>query len=270
MRISVGHFLRGCAGLALNESARKFDPVAARAGDFERIEKKVVGGDLAVSGDLEKGVGFSVLAGEQNVHHARAGAASEESLNGRRHDLGLGFAGFVGGDESPEAIDDDAHCIANLRQFFFALDSTRHVKFAVETDEFKSGLGKLAIVAHGHHEIETVRADAFPLVVGDAIAQPLAGDFRPDLILHPWLLLVADPAGFAGKDEGGLAIERDENVDVTMGDFESGGIKDSAFESRILIAAYDESVEVLPLHPGADVFVAAVNFVLTWQYDLGG
>ena len=41
-------------------------------------------------------------------------------------------------------------------------------------------------------------------------------------------------------------------------------------QAGVLIAADDEGVEVGGLHPSADVFVAAIDFSLTWQSDLGG
>src|SRR5262249_7174137 len=101
-----------------------------------------------------------------------------------------------------------------------------------------------------------------------SIAQPFAGDVGPDLIVHPGLFLVADPAGFAREHKCGLAVHRNQHVYITVNDFETGGVEDCAFESSVLVAADNEGVEVLLLHSRANVFVAAIDFFLTWQSAL--
>jgi hypothetical protein len=50
-----------------------------------------------------------------------------------------------------------------------------------------------------------------------------------------------------------------------MDDFEAGSVKDRAFESGVLIAADDQGIESSGLHAGTDVFVAAIDFFLSWQ-----
>jgi hypothetical protein len=50
-----------------------------------------------------------------------------------------------------------------------------------------------------------------------------------------------------------------------MNNLESGGVEDRALESRVLIAADDESVQSGSLHARADVLVPAIDFFLTWQ-----
>ena len=87
------------------------------------------------------------------------------------------------------------------------------------------------------------------------VAQPLAGNVGPDLIFHPRLSFVADPASFAREDQRGFAFERDDDVNVTMNDFESGGVEDRALESGVLVAADDERVEVLPLPCATRIFL---------------
>src|SRR5258706_4778787 len=99
VRISISHLLRGRAGLALNQCTGEFDPVAAGSGDFERIKKKIVGGNFAMPWNFEVRVCLSVFAREQNVHHPWAGAAREETLDRGRHDFGFGLAGSVSGDQ---------------------------------------------------------------------------------------------------------------------------------------------------------------------------
>jgi hypothetical protein len=51
-----------------------------------------------------------------------------------------------------------------------------------------------------------------------------------------------------------------------MHNFKTGDVQDSAFETRILIAADDERVETRTLHGSADVFVATIDFELAWQW----
>jgi hypothetical protein len=48
-------------------------------------------------------------------------------------------------------------------------------------------------------------------------------------------------------------------------DFESGGVQDGAFETSVLVSADDKSIEIFRSHTGANVFITAVDFVLTWQ-----
>jgi hypothetical protein len=50
-----------------------------------------------------------------------------------------------------------------------------------------------------------------------------------------------------------------------MNNFESGCVEDGTFEPGILITADDEGIEIVGRHAGAYVFVAAGDFVLTWQ-----
>src|SRR6202521_5032586 len=270
IRISVGHLLRGRAGLALNQCTRKLDPVAAGSGNFERIKKKIVAGNFAMTGHFEVSVRLSMFSREQNVHHARPGAASEETLDCGRHDFGFGLARPVSGNQRPETIDDDVHGIADFDKFFFALHGARHVEFLVKGYKFERTLREFAIVADGHDEVHPESANALPLALDGAVTQPLAGNVRPDLIFHPRLLFVADPASFARKDERRFVFEWDDDVNVTMNDLESGRVEDGALESSVLIAADDESVQPGGLHAGTNVSVTAIDFFLTWQNDLSG
>src|ERR1700675_1356788 len=270
MRISVGHLLRGRAGLALNQCTRKLDPVAAGSGNFERIKKKIVAGNFAMTGHFEVSVRLSMFSREQNVHHARPGAASEETLDCGRHDFGFGLARPVSGNQRPETIDDDVHGIADFDKFFFALHGARHVEFLIKGHKFERTLRQFTVVADGHDEVHPKSANTLPFPLGGAIAQPPAGNVGPDLIFYPGLLLVTDPASFARKDERGFVFERDDDVNITMNDFESGGVEDRALESRVLIAADDESVHAGGLHAGTNVLVPAIDFFLTWQNVLSG
>ncbi len=255
-------------GSPVDERARELDPVAARAGDLQRVEHEVALADAAMSGNFEVRLGLAVLAGEHDVHHARTGAAREENLDGRRHDLGFGLAGREALEQRPEAFVDDVHRVANLDQFFFALDRARHVEVEIEGNEFERALLQFAIIAHGHDVVEAVDGDALPACVLGALAQPAAGNVGPDFFLHERLLLVADPAGFLREDQRRLALQRDQDVDVAMNDLEARGVEDRAFESGVLIAANDERVDILLAHGGADVVVAALDFRWTRQMNL--
>src|SRR5208282_58967 len=270
MRIGIGHLLRSRAGLALNQGARELDPVAAGSGDFERIQKEIVAGNLAMTGNFEVSVGLSALAREQNVHHAWSGAASEETLDRGCHDFSFGLAWLVAGNQRPEAIYDDVHGVADLDEFFFALHGTHHVEFLIEGHEFEWALREFAVIANGHDKVHTKRADALPFAIDGAVAQPLAGNVGPHLIRYPGLLLVADPASFARKDERRFVFEWEDDVNVTMNNLESRGVKDRALESGVLIAADDERIQTGGLHPRPNVFVTAIDFFLTWQTALSG
>src|SRR5260221_10239077 len=155
-------------------------------------------------------VGLSVFAREQNVHHARAGAAREETLDSGRHDFSFGLARLVAGDQRPEAINDDVHGIADFDEFLFTLHGARHVEFLMEGHKVERALREFTVVADGHNEVHPKSADALPLALDSAVAQPLTGNVGPDLIFHPWLLLVTDPASFARKDERRFVFERDD------------------------------------------------------------
>ena len=63
----------------------------------------------------------------------------------------------------------------------------------------------------------------------------------------------------------GSPSEWKQHIDIAVNNFESGCVENRTFEPGILIAADDEGIEFVGRHPGADVFVAAVDFVLTWQ-----
>ena len=135
--IGVRHGLSASGWLAANQWPRKLHPVAARAGDLERVQQKIVGRNHAMAGNFEGRLGLAVRAGKQDVHHARSCAAREKTLHRRRHDLGFGLARLVGVDQRPEAVDDDVHGVAHFGEFFFALNRARHIELAIEGNEFE-------------------------------------------------------------------------------------------------------------------------------------
>src|SRR5207249_6717756 len=162
VRISLRHGLRAGTQLSANQRPGELDPVAACAGDLERVQQKVVACDHPISRHFERRFGFAVAAREQDVHHARPRATGEEALDRGGHDLGFGFAGLVGGDERPEAVKDDVHGVAYFDEFFFTLYGAGHVELNVERFELEWALAELAVVADSHDEIQAIDPYAFP------------------------------------------------------------------------------------------------------------
>ena len=99
-------------------SAREeLHPISARAGDLQRVQHEVALSDPAVTRNLEVGFGLAVLSRQDDVHHARTGAAREENLDCRSHDFGLRLAGLEAIHQRPESLVDDVHRIADFGQF---------------------------------------------------------------------------------------------------------------------------------------------------------
>ena len=247
---------------------RELDPVTTGSGDLQRVQHEVAFADTTWSGNFEVRLGFAVLAGQNDVHHARSGAAREKDLYGRGHNLGFGLAGREALQQRPETFMNDVHRVANLDQLFLALHRPRHVKVKIERDEFERALLKLAKIADCHHVVETINGDALPACVLDTFAQPPAGNVRPNLLLYERLLLVADPARLLREDQDRIALQRDQYVNVAVHDLEARGVEDRALESGVLVAANDKCIDTLFAHGGADVVVAALNFRWTWQMNL--
>ena len=85
------------------------------------------------------------------------------------------------------------------------------------------------------------------------------------MVFDPGLGFVADPARLSRKYQSWLTRQRQHNVDVAVHDLKSGDVKRSALKTGILIAAHDQRIQTLALHAGADVLIATVDFLLTWQ-----
>src|SRR5258705_551089 len=99
-----------------------------------------------------------------------------------------------------------------------------------------------------------------PLLVKRALSHPLPGKLGPNLILDPGLFLVADPAGFQGKNQSDLALLRENHIGIAVHDFETRHVAHRALEAGILIAAHDQRVQAVALHGLAKVTVAALDF----------
>ena len=206
-------------------------------------------------------------AGEDNVHHAGAGAAGEINFHRRRHDLGFGLAGRIVIDQCAEAFHHDIHAFADLCQLFGALDGARHIEFEIERDEFQRRRGQLAVIAHRHDEIHPVNADALPASIERALAQPLAWHFGPDVVADPGLGFVADPTRFGGKDDRQVALERQQDIGVAMDDQEAREVGDRALEARVLAAADERGVEAVALERRPDILVAPLDLALRHSHD---
>ena len=141
----------------------------------------------------------------------------------------------------------------------------------IERDQLERLALEFAVIANSHNEIQAVDRDAFPFAFLRFFAEPLARNFRPDFFANERSFLITNPAGFARKNENGIAGERDKHVDVTVNNFETGGVPHGAFESGILIAANDQGIDLLGFHRGADIFVAAFDFCLAghWRMTSG-
>src|SRR5205823_2162115 len=165
LRIRIRHGLSACAKSATNQRTRKFDPIAACTSDFQRVEEKVICCNHAVAWHFERCFGLALGAGEKNVHHAWTGATGKEALHGGRHDFGFGFARLVSGDQSPEAVENDVHCIAHFGEFFLAFYCARHIKLKIERDEFKLSVAKLAIITNRHDEVHSIDTNSHPVLL---------------------------------------------------------------------------------------------------------
>ena len=179
-------------------------------------------------GNFEVCLRLAIRAGEHDVHHARTGAAREESLDGGRHDFGFGLARLVGRDQRPEAVDDDVHRVAHFDEFFFALDGARHVELEIEGNQFERTLCQFAIIAHGHDEIHAVDADALP----SAFAARAREIHWPGTSGQTWsftqgLFLSPIQRASRGKTKRGSPVERDQDVNVAMHDLEAGDVEDA-------------------------------------------
>jgi hypothetical protein len=93
----------------------------------------------------------------------------------------------------------------------------------------------------------------------------VTGHIRPNLIFNPGFGFIAYPTRFPRKYERWFTFQRNYDVYVPMNDFKPGNIEDRAFETGVLVAANDESVQVFTLHGITDILESPVDFRLAWQ-----
>ena len=97
------------------------------------------------------------------------------------------------------------------------------------------------------------------------IAEPLARDLGPYVILYPGLRLVADPARFSRKNKCRFTLQWEEDIHIAVDDLKTGHIKDRALKPGVLVPAHQERIQFRLLHVGADILIAPFNLFLTWQ-----
>ena len=104
----------------------------------------------------------------------------EEPLGRRKH-LGRGAARRPGLAEGVEAGDVDLDALAHRLELGVGLDGAREVELRVPGDELRR-VGERRVVAHGHHIVEPVDADALPAQRGrPASPRPVGEDLVRDL-----------------------------------------------------------------------------------------
>ena len=112
-RVNIAHRARAGAGFVMDQRAREFHPIACLSRDFQRVEQQIIGGNLAKRRNFEMCFGFAASSAKNDVHHARAGTAREETLDGRGHDFSFGFAGLIGFQQRIKAVENDVHGVAH-------------------------------------------------------------------------------------------------------------------------------------------------------------
>ncbi len=212
--------------------------------------------------DLEEGLRLTVLAGEQDIHHARPRASGEKAFHRRRHNLRLRLACLVGPDQRPEAVQNNVHRVAHFGQFFFALHGAGHVELLIEWHQLQSSTSQFAVIAHRHHEIHAVHTEPLPSPFDASIADPLPRHLRPNLLPHPRLALVANPARFSRKHQRRLAVQRKQHVHVAMDDLKTRQVEHRALETCVLVSADQQCIQAFLLHLRPDVLVPALHFLL--------
>ena len=181
---------------------------------------------------------------------------STKSARPRRHHLAGRAARRVGGEEGLEAVLVDAHAVAHGLELRLALHRRARSNSLVERHELEAV--ERAVVAHGHHVVEPVDADAAPARVarplGDRLARPVVED-----LLDPRRPVLAHVAGLAREDDERLAVRGHDDVGVAVHDLEAGQVRDGALEAGVLAAGHDERVQLVLGHRPADVVVAPVQ-----------
>src|SRR6266508_632638 len=198
------------ARLAGAEGPGELDPVAARGSDLEAVEEKVVPFDAAGRGRvLELRAGRAFGAREHHVHRRAVGAEGREVPLGLSHYVGFGDADVVHRERGANAVLVQAEALAHRLELLLALHRAGGVEALVPR---LGDLGERAMVAHRHHVVEPIDAEALP--VARAFADPLTGVLGEDLVLDPRLGVVADPAGLLGEDDRRVALDGEDDVGV--------------------------------------------------------
>src|SRR5207245_5828333 len=118
-------------------------------------------------------------------------------------------------------VENDFHCFVLSGDFFLAFYCARHIELKIERNQLEWTMTKLAIVSNRHDEVHSVDTNSPPATLAATLADPLAGNIRPDLIFDPGLGFIANPARFAREDQSRFACERKQDVHVPMHNLES-------------------------------------------------
>src|SRR6266436_5203533 len=161
-----------------------------------------------------------------------------------------------------EAVENNVHAVAEAFELFLTLDGAGHIEMEIERHQLERVALQFAIIANGHYEIKAVNGDSLPAALFDFLTQPFARDLSPDFLANEGSLFVANPTCLTRENENRITGERDQRVDVTMDNFEIGHVAHSAFEAGVLVAADDQGIDPFRFHGRANIFVAALNFVL--------
>src|SRR5580765_2714571 len=186
------------------DRARDLDPVAADTGYLERRQHHVARLDRVVAGDLELRQSGAAVADEHHVHRQTATALLDEVLLAVREDLALALAGREMLEEDPEALGVDADAVAHGLELELALDGTRVIELDVPRHDLRGAVQR-TVVAHGHHVVEAVDADALaPNLVGE----PFARLVDEDLLVDPRRSVLPDVRRLTREDDRRLALAR--------------------------------------------------------------
>ena len=214
--------------------------------------------DRVVAGDLELRQSGAAVADEHHVHRQAAAALLDEVLLAVREDLALALAGREVLEEDPEALGVDADAVAHRLELELALDGTRVIELDVPRHDLRGAVQR-AIVAHGHHVVEAVDADALaPNLVGE----PFARRVDEDLLVDPRRSVLADVRRLAREDDRRLALARQQHVGVAVHDHEAGHVGDGSLEAGVLVAGDDHRVEAVARHRLANAAVPAIDLLL--------
>ena len=115
-----------------------------------------------------------------------------------------------------------------------------------------------AEVAHGHHVVEPVDADALAAdLVGDPVARPV----DEHLLVDPRRPVLAHVAGLRREHDRRVAVDGQQDVRVAVDDHEAAEIGDGPLEARVLVAAHEDGVEAVALGGLADEPVPALDLL---------
>ena len=155
--------------------------------------------------------------------------------------------------------------LAHRRELELRLDHARVVERDVPADEL-AGARERGVVAHGHHVVEPVDADA---LAAHLVREPVARAVDELLLVDPRRAVLADVARLGREDDRRVAVDRQQHVRVAVHDHEAAEIRDGALEARVLVAAHDHGVEAVARGRLADEPVAALDLVLRQAVYVG-